>query len=274
MTMMTANGSAYPAPVDDLLPQAQDLAVQLGELPSRNRLMRELRVGAPKADELRDRLRQSGVDWSFARRLMRPEVPHGNGAGPVIELVDEVGLAEPVEPVEPVPSPQVRSVGHPVPVEGVGDSSQPGAAARTAPRLWPLLLLAAPAMVAIWSGWVGLGSLTGFGVVHPLPGIWDDAKLNTAITLPIGVETYAAYAMRVWLSGAVPARARTFAQWSAIGSLALGAAGQVAYHLMAADGMTTAPWQITTAVSCLPVAVFGMGCALAHLIRAGAETTT
>ena len=67
-------------------------------------------------------------------------------------------------------------------------------------RSWPLLVLAAPALVAIWSGWVGLGHLTGFGVVHPLPGIWDQLAINTAITLPIGVETYAAYALRAWLS--------------------------------------------------------------------------
>lgn len=132
---------------------------------------------------------------------------------------------------------------------------------------WPLLLLALPAFVAVWSGWVGLGGLTGFGVVHPLPGIADKFAINTAITLPIGVETYAAYALRAWLADGVPARARIFARWSALGSLALGAGGQVAYHLMEAQGMTTAPWWITTMVACLPVAVLGMGAALAHLLR-------
>ena len=30
-------------------------------------------------------------------------------------------------------------------------------------RRWPLFLIAAPAAVAIWSGWVGLGELCGFG---------------------------------------------------------------------------------------------------------------
>jgi hypothetical protein len=39
-------------------------------------------------------------------------------------------------------------------------------------RSWPLLVLAAPAAVAVWSGWVGIGRMTGFGLVHPLPGIW------------------------------------------------------------------------------------------------------
>jgi hypothetical protein len=131
-----------------------------------------------------------------------------------------------------------------------------------------VLLLALPAFVAIWSGWVSLGELAGFGIVHPLPGITDAWTINTAITLPIGVETYAAYALWVWLSGRAPHTAHEFAKWSAIGSLAFGAAGQVAYHLMAAAGMTVAPWQITAAVACLPVAVLGMGAALAHLLHA------
>jgi cytochrome bd-type quinol oxidase subunit 2 len=136
-------------------------------------------------------------------------------------------------------------------------------------RSWPVLVLAAPAWVAIWSGWVGLGGLTGFGSVHPLPGIADGFSINTAITLPVGVETYAAYALRAWLSGGrVPARARRYARWSAIGSLLLGAAGQVIYHLMTAAGVTAAPWPVTTLVSCLPVAVLGMGAALAHLLHA------
>ena len=142
-------------------------------------------------------------------------------------------------------------------------------------RSWPVLLLALPAFVAVWSGWVGLGTLTGFGIVHPLPGIADDLTINTAITLPIGVETYAAFALRVWLSGQVVHEgARQFAKWSAIGSLILGGLGQVAYHLLVAAGVTRAPWQITTVVACLPVAVLGMGAALAHLLHDTDITTT
>jgi hypothetical protein len=107
--------------------------------------------------------------------------------------------------------------------------------------------------------------ITGYPESHPT--IADDLTINTAITLPIGVETYAAYALWVWLSGRAPHPARQFAKWSAIGSLVFGAAGQVAYHLMASAGMTAAPWVITAAVACLPVAVLGMGAALAHLLH-------
>ncbi|MEU7632028.1 helix-turn-helix domain-containing protein [Nocardia sp. NPDC049220] len=152
---------------------------------------------------------------------------------------------------------------HPAP-----DDAQPGARAVGSPlRAWPVLLLALPAFVAIWSGWVGLGQLTGFGPVHPLPGIADDFEVNTAITLPVGMEAYASYALYVWLSGRIRSdRTRSYAKWSAFGSLILGAVGQIAYHLMTATGVTSAPWPVTVLVACLPVAVLGMGAALAHMI--------
>lgn len=140
-------------------------------------------------------------------------------------------------------------------------------------RAWPLLILALPASVAVWSGWVGIGTMTGFGQVHLLPGIWNSFHLNTAVTLPIGVEAYAAYALHAWLSASstVSPRTRRFACWSAIGSLLLGMAGQIAYHLQVQAHITRAPWIVTTAVSCLPVLVLGMGAALAHLIRSDAH---
>jgi len=128
-------------------------------------------------------------------------------------------------------------------------------------RSWPLLVLAAPAAAEVWSGWVGIAQKTGFGLVSPLPGIWPALHLDTAITLPVGVEAYAAYALRAWLARdeMISDRTRRFAKWSAICSFALGMAGQVAYHLMAQAGMARAPWAITTIVSCLPVLVLGMG---------------
>ncbi|MBB5958417.1 hypothetical protein FHS29_005025 [Saccharothrix tamanrassetensis] len=151
-----------------------------------------------------------------------------------------------------------------------GRTPPPGRRVRRARRVraWPVLLIALGAFVAIWGGWVELGKLTGFGEITPLPGIADDWTINSAITLPLGVEAYAAFALRVWLSESTGSvRARGFAKWSALGALLLGAAGQVAYHLMNAAGLTAAPWQITTAVSCLPVVVLGLGAALTHLMH-------
>lgn len=140
-------------------------------------------------------------------------------------------------------------------------------------RSWPLLVLAAPAAAEVWSGWVGIAQKTGFGRVPLLPGLWPALHLDTAITLPVGVEAYAAYALRAWLaSGHVASpRTRRFAKWSAICSFALGMAGQVTYHLLAQAETTRAPWAITTIVSCLPVLVLGMGTTLAHMLRADAD---
>ena len=134
-------------------------------------------------------------------------------------------------------------------------------------RRWPLVPIAAPAAVAVWSGWVGLGQMCGFGVVHPLPGIVDSFTINSAITLPVGVEAYGAYALGAWLTPGTPETARAFARGSAIGALALGMLGQVVYHLLAAAHAARAPWPVTVLVACLPVVTLGFGAALTHLLR-------
>ncbi len=141
-------------------------------------------------------------------------------------------------------------------------------------RRWPLWLIASPAAVAVWSGWVGLGTLCGFGLVHPFPGIADHFQLNTAITLPVGVEAYGAYALGAWMHPGSPETARKFARRSALGALALGMAGQVIYHLLAAAHAARAPWPVVVLVSCLPVITLGFGAALTHLLRAGHDTDT
>jgi hypothetical protein len=45
---------------------------------------------------------------------------------------------------------------------------------------------------------VGIAQRTGFGLVSSLPGIWPSLRPDTVITLPAGVEVYAAYALRAW----------------------------------------------------------------------------
>src|SRR5260221_2088746 len=125
----------------------------------------------------------------------------------------------------------------------------------TAMRRWPLFLIAARAAVAIWSGWVGVGGMCGFGLVQPLPGIapWH---LNTAITLPVGVESYAAFALGAWLTPAVAEGLRRFAKWAALGAIALGMTGQVAYHLLTSRHAAKAPTVGLGLVQCNPVANF------------------
>jgi hypothetical protein len=133
-------------------------------------------------------------------------------------------------------------------------------------RRWPLLVIGASAGTATWSGWVGLGALTGFGLVHPLPGIWDGLTLNTAITLPVGVEAYAVYALSVATDPRpLTDRARRYAWGSAAAALLLGMGGQIAYHLVDHQGAVRAPWWVTALVSCLPVLVLGAASLLWHL---------
>jgi hypothetical protein len=43
--------------------------------------------------------------------------------------------------------------------------------------------IAASAAVSIWSGWVGLGGLCGFGDVEPLPGIVPRRRRRTQVCL-------------------------------------------------------------------------------------------
>jgi hypothetical protein len=297
MTTAPTVNSAYPASVEDLLPRARELADALGEVPSRNRLKKELRVGAPKATALRDALTRAEFAPPARPAEPMPETtetaPETTKTDPPAPETTETGN-DPIgpPPTPPVPAPaEATAPADTSPLEGT--PADPGANITTATsvpspvppaapvkarpvRSWPVLLLALPAFVAIWGGWVGLGEMAGFGEINLLPGIVPDggwATINSAITLPIGVETYAAYALRAWLSGTrVPPRARRFAKYSAIGSLALGFLGQAAYHVMASAGLTVAPWWITTLVSGLSVAVLGMGAALAHLLTSNEDT--
>ncbi|MHA6628357.1 ABC transporter permease [Pseudonocardia sichuanensis] len=267
--------SAYPIAMPDLVDRVRDRATELRAWPSRNQVMTEFKVGGPKAKAALTALRDAGFDPTDptaptivpALRAV-PDLANDADAADISDSAatgetaapDAAGAPDAVDVPPLVSSPVNRVVG-------------PGARRARVPR-WPLLLIAAGAFVSIWGGWVGLGELTGFGPIRLLPGIWDEFVINSAITLPIGVEAYAAFALWAWLapsSAGVSRTARRFARWSAIGALALGAAGQIAYHLMVAAGVAHAPWPITAFVACLPVVVLGCGAALAHLIHRDGE---
>jgi hypothetical protein len=240
--------------------------VELGAPLSRNRVMREFGVGAAKARAVLDALTGTEVDpaqrpeVSPGRLLHAVTLPTPNRPGPTgVDTGPAARGSGPAALVTPVVDPGLE-------ITATAPQAAPARVRRVRSGRWTLVLLALPAFVAIWSGWVGLGELTGFGPVHPLPGIVDNFVINSAITLPIGVEAYAAFALRVWLSESGSVRARRFAKRSAIGALLLGATGQIAYHLMTAP-QSGAPWLVTMLVSCLPVVVLGCAAGLAHLIR-------
>jgi hypothetical protein len=253
--------------VDELMPAARELAAQKRDVPSKRTIQDALSIGFPRASKIHDQLRTEHAERrAEKRRRFRAVAARKRPSRAAADRFRSTAPAPVVAPVEPTVLPQVA----------VATDAPPPASVAPLPKRvsrWWLPPLAAPAFVAIWAGWVDLGRLTGFGVVHPLPGIADRFSINTAITLPIGLEAYAAYAMSIWLSRAGSARARRFAGVSAIASLLLGFAGQAAYHLMIAAGMTVAPWPITLAVSGVPVAVLGMGAALWHLVHTPEENS-
>ena len=265
--------SVYPLPVDELADRVREYAAGIGGWPSRRQVMTEFKVGRPKAGAALDALRAAGFD-----PVPTMEIPVSDPDDPPAAARDDgpgAGVADtspaPLSSDEDVEVTEVLA-----PVSGAVDAPEvPEQRQRARWGSLPLVLIALGAFVSIWGGWVGLGELTGFGPIRLLPGIADHVIINSAITLPIGVEAYAAFALRVWLAPPVGLSdvARRFARWSAIGALGLGAAGQIAYHLMVAAGISEAPWPITAFVSCLPVVVLGCGAALAHLIHRSREST-
>lgn len=272
--------SAYPLPVAELTDRVRAHAETLGAWPSLRTVMAEYRVGRPKATAALDALRTTGFDPTpdtadTADTANVDTASTDTAPVPVLQVVPDTtttggtdrvpAVADPGPVRESTSAAPTPADGESVPVSAVVDAPGP----RWRFGVWPLVLIALGAFVSIWGGWVGLGELTGFGPIRLLPGIADQVIVNSAITLPIGVEAYAAFALRAWLapSGGVDPVARRFARWSAIGALALGAAGQIAYHLMVAAGITRAPWPITAFVACLPVVVLGCGAALTHLIH-------
>lgn len=84
--------SAYPATLDALMPQARELAESIGDTPSQNRLMRELKIGKDKARTIRQRLTED--------RTAPTET------GPVTEA-DPVPVANPIEAQSPTVPAQV-----------------------------------------------------------------------------------------------------------------------------------------------------------------------
>jgi hypothetical protein len=249
-------------------------ARQLGRRPTSNEIRALLRCGRATANTLLEELAQ--VD----------PYPAPGGAT-LLALSDTQGTVDQQEATGPQPVrewPQVAP--HPAPTRlldrvtaRLRDATRPHRTTRPAPapqtapqaapppvhRAW-LLLLALPAFVAVWGGWVGLGGLAGFGPVHLLPGILDHLTVNLAVTLPAGMEIYGVIGLRVWLSGRTrTTRTRTFAAWSTCVALTIGCMGQVAYHVLARPA-TGAPMYVTVCVACLPVVILGMGAALFHLV--------
>ncbi|PWW50244.1 hypothetical protein [Actinokineospora spheciospongiae] len=227
-----------------------------------------------------------GTDHQVRQALATIEAETTNGGGALALVGGALVVAgDPGDtpPASPPATPVARPVEPATPVERPAPPDPAPVPAAPTPRRWwrapgghpwPLVVIAFAAGVALWGGWVDLGGMTGFGLVRPLPGIWDRLEINTAISLPLSVEAYAGYALHVWLTSAATSRAHRMARWSAVAGLVIGAAAQVASHLLRAAGITVAPDGVTVAVACVPVIALGLATGLATLVRLDATTPT
>ncbi|AYF26892.1 hypothetical protein CSH63_05415 [Micromonospora tulbaghiae] len=98
MTASTVNVARNPRNVRELLPAAREITQELGGLPSRHRLMRTFRIGAPKADELLNQLteewrRASAVDEDGPPKPNYQDSPGGTSAQQVAEVTSEAAHA-------------------------------------------------------------------------------------------------------------------------------------------------------------------------------------
>jgi len=142
------------------------------------------------------------------------------------------------------------------------DGERPPGTKRRA--MWPLYLISVGAVLAVWSGWVELGAMCGFGIEQPLYGIWNGLKLNAAISLPLSMEAYGFYAMGFWFDPDEAEGVRTYARWTTILAYSLGFAAQATYHVLAAMHMTHAPIPVVVFVSGVPVATICVAGGLLH----------
>src|SRR5690606_760437 len=130
---------------------------------------------------------------------------------------DEVDQSGPVEAAgEPVRS-GLGEAGPVVEAQRAGDAD-PRSGDGPDRKPWGLIIailaISLSAFTAVWGGWVGLGRMVGFGKVNLLPGFVADggwATIDLAITLPIGIEAYAASALYVAVAGLVRGGSRWFA---------------------------------------------------------------
>ncbi|MGI5523585.1 hypothetical protein ACQEUX_22015 [Micromonospora sp. CA-259024] len=117
MTAPAINGTRYPQPIEDLLPAARKLDLPDGEVfPSRNRLMREFRIGAPKAGELLALLKAEPA---------APPVDTTEPATPDPAPALAAPEAAPLVVPDPLPAPEITPPEPPEPVEQVAPVSRP-----------------------------------------------------------------------------------------------------------------------------------------------------
>jgi pyruvate/2-oxoglutarate dehydrogenase complex dihydrolipoamide acyltransferase (E2) component len=122
-------------------------------------------------DALQD---DTGPAHAAAPRGLVPRPLAGNRTASCPDKADEpmtaTAAVSPARPwARPIAAVTADEPARPVPAAGTADRSRSPATPRPgrAVRSWLLLILARPAAMAVWSGWAGIGDLTGFGQIRP-----------------------------------------------------------------------------------------------------------
>jgi hypothetical protein len=132
-------------------------------------------------------------------------------------------------------------------------NDEPGSADRDLWVMAGMLIAAASAAVASFTGLRGLALITG----------WPQ---RLAWLLPLTLDAYAMTSARVWLASTTRAhRARRFARANAVGAIGASIAGNATYHAVTV-GLVTVTSPIVVLVGAVPAAVLGLTAHL-HALR-------
>lgn len=120
------------------------------------------------------------------------------------------------------------------------------------------------AAILSWAAWTGLAQRCGWTETLHLGDKDSGLTLRLAWITAIIVDVYAMRAFKVWQRSApwVSESTRFYAQISTFAAIAVGIAGNVAYHVMVLENVSKAPIWVVIPVSALPPLALG---AIGHL---------
>ncbi len=196
---------------------------------------------------------------------------------------DEPARADTVQPAQPEPGEFARwsqfgreLLGRKLADRASEDRTNTAPSTDRMPKtLWVVAgLVALPALVSIWAGWVSLGLATGWKEVQLFPSVpgLNGVHLNTVIFLPFSVEVLTIVSMGFFLHYRGKA-IRRVAGITALATVALGLFGQAWSHHLQATGAAAPSWLVVF-TSGLPVVAMALVGLLVHLARNEHARTT
>jgi len=220
--------SAYPIPTAELVDRVRALAAELGEWPSQRRVMRECRVGAPRADAALATLRESGFDPAAPPRSLTV-VPDLQDAAETHPVRVQEGTGERSQAHTPgAPDDAAEATTAAAEIDGESLVTGTAGASSRARRDWitdlGILVVGLAAAVITFTTLSALGAAVGItGNVLGLPLSW---------LLPVCIDAAGIVATRVWLRGQGSDEAVRFARLLALACIGLSIVANAGQHLL------------------------------------------